>query len=83
MGSITIHSIDPELNRRLATMAKKEDKSKNQLIKEILARSAGLPVQTGYSDEYREFCGLWTHEEYREFTASQESNSRIDPEDWH
>jgi hypothetical protein len=82
MSSITIHSIDPELNRRLSSMAKEEGKSKNQLIKEVLARSTGLPVRSKYGDEYREFCGLWSQEEFKEFSESQNSNSQIDQGDW-
>ena len=82
MSSITIHSIDDALNERLTLESRRQKKSKNQLIKELLAREMGLPTGQGYSDDYREFCGLWTAEEARQFESTQTENSKIDPEDW-
>ena len=82
MASITIHAIDSELDRRLAEEARRRKTSKNRLVKELLARSLGLPVEGKMSDDYREFCGLWTAEEHAEFAARQADNSRIDPVDW-
>ena len=82
MPSITIHAIDPELDKRLSEEARRRKTSKNRLVKELLARSLGLPVEGRMPDDYREFCGLWTAEEYAEFAARQADNSRIDPVDW-
>lgn len=82
MASITIHDIDAVLNERLAQESRRSNKSKNRLIKEILAREMGLPVESSYADDYREFCGVWTAAEAAEFAASQKDNCRIDPEDW-
>lgn len=82
MGSITIHDIDNELNRRLSDEAKRRQTSKNRLVKELLAASLGLPVTGGYSDDYREFCGLWTAENVKEFEAGQNDNRRIDNAEW-
>ena len=82
MRSITIHSIEPELNDRLNTLAKAKGTSKNQLIKEILAQSVGTSGTDDRRNEYHQFCGLWNTEEYKEFNATQESNSRVDPGDW-
>lgn len=82
MSSLTIHSIDPELNTRLGSAARSQGKSKNQLIKEILAHAVGLPVERLYKDDYGEFCGLWSAEECAEFESSQAGNQKIDPEDW-
>jgi len=82
MSSITIHKIDPDLDIRLTEEAKRRKVSKNSLIKELLAQSLGLPVDGKLSDDYSEFCGLWTAEEQREFDARLADNSRIDPEDW-
>ncbi len=80
--SITIHEIDPELNERLSQRARQEGVSKNQLVKDLLARAVGLPDSVGYSDDYREFCGVWSAAEHAEFTAAQGDNTKIDPEDW-
>jgi hypothetical protein len=56
--------------------------SKNNLVKELLARSLGLPINGKLPDDYSEFCGLWTESEYEQFNANQRGNSRVDSEDW-
>ena len=80
--SITIHEIAAELNERLSLRARQEGISKNQLVKDLLARAVGLKGDNGYADDYREFCGVWTAAEHAEFEASQEENAAVDPEDW-
>lgn len=80
--SITIHDIAPELNERLAEQAKMRGISKNTLVKQLLARAVGFKGDNGYTDDYREFCGIWTAAEHAEFEASQEENAAVDPEDW-
>lgn len=82
MTSITIHKIDSDLDQRLTEEAKRRKTSKNSLVKELLARSLGLPVKGKLSDDYSEFCGLWTAEERAEFEARQTENSKSDPEEW-
>lgn len=82
MSSITIHALDSVLSQRLNEEAKHSQKSKNQLIKDILSRSLGLPVSGRYTDDYREFCGVWTVAEREAFDAFQSENSRIDAGDW-
>jgi hypothetical protein len=82
MASITIHKINVDLDLRLTEEAKRRKVSKNSLIKELLARSLGLPIDGKLSDNYSEFCGLWTAEEHAEFEARQADNSKIDPEEW-
>jgi hypothetical protein len=82
MSSITIHAINPDLDIRLTEEARRAKKSKNALVKELLSRSLGLPVGDSFSDDYREFCGLWNAEDFKDFNATQTENSRIEPEDW-
>lgn len=82
MSSITIHSIDGDLDRRLAEEAKKRKRSKNALVKDLLARSLGLPMDGVPDDEYSEFCGLWSDEERREFEAAIADNEAIDEAAW-
>ncbi len=82
MGSITIHSIDSDVDERLNRLAKIKGTSKNRLIKEILAQSVGAADLPQMTNEYHQFCGLWSREEYERFSSRKASNSRIDPEDW-
>ena len=67
---------------RNAAVVNLEEMKNTSVVKELLARSLGLPVEGKMSDDYREFCGLWTAEEHAEFAARQADNSRIDPVDW-
>ena len=82
MRSITIHDLDEELSRRLTAEAQRQRTSKNSLIKRILAREMGLPEGGSYADDYREFVGLWSDSDLREFQGSQKGNSSVDPGDW-
>ena len=82
MSSLTIHDIDVDLDLRLTDEAKRNKKSKNQLIKDVLAHSFGMLTDGTYADDYREFCGIWTVREREAFDAFQADNSRIDEGDW-
>jgi hypothetical protein len=82
MSSITIHALDADLDVRLTEEARLNKKSKNQLIKDLLSHSLGMPVAGTYVDDYREFCGSWTVAEREAFDGFQADNSRIDTGDW-
>jgi len=82
MSSITIHALDSSLDLRLTEEARSRKKSKNQLVKDLLARSLGMPVEGKYADDYREFCGLWSAGELASFYATQTENSSVDAMDW-
>lgn len=79
--SITIHNLDPDVNRLLDQQAAEQGLSLNQLVKRLLRKALALPGQApvplpGFDD----FSGLWTKEEAAEFSASVKRE--IDPEDW-
>jgi hypothetical protein len=82
MGSITIHTLDTELDLRLTEEARRRKTSKNRLVKELLARSLGMPARGYFADDYREFCGVWTPDERAAFEKHQADNARVDAEDW-
>ena len=82
MSSITIHDIDDALNDQLTREARRQRKSKNALIKELLAREMGLPVDGTFSDDYCEFVGLWSDRELQVFERAQRENRSLDPGDW-
>ncbi|PKL07860.1 MAG: hypothetical protein CVV51_11955 [Spirochaetae bacterium HGW-Spirochaetae-7] len=82
MGSITIHALDHNLDLRLSEEARRSKKSKNQMVKDLLARSLGMSVECKFADDYREFCGLWSTDDLAAFTTSQTDNSRVDAANW-
>ena len=79
--AFTLHDIDPELDRRLTDRARRENLSKNQLVKRILARAMGVSTR-GSDDDYREFLGQWSAQEKAAFNRRQADNERIDDRDW-
>jgi hypothetical protein len=80
--SFTIHNLDEELDAILSERARTSGRSKNKLVKDILAEAVGLPRENGFSDDYGEFCGIWTAAEEKEFDRTQAENRRIDKGDW-
>lgn len=80
--SFTIHGIDQELDRRLTERARRERLSKNQLVKQLLARAMGFPRIDRDNDEYREFMGKWSDEQRQDFDRRQSNNQHIDHEQW-
>lgn len=82
MSSMTIHDLDLDLDRKLTEEARRSRKSKNQIVKDFLARALGMQVHGRYSDDYREFCGLWSENELNAFNKLQAENSKIDASDW-
>ena len=82
MSSFTVHEVDSELDRRLTEEARRRNTSKNRLVKEILARALGLSAESKRPDDYQEFCGVWSAQEFAEFSSGQAENSTIDPEQW-
>ena len=82
MGSFTIHSLNPDLDTKLTLEARDKKTSKNNLIKSILAKALGMESGDTYSDDYREFCGLWDDTERALFEAAQQSSETIESGDW-
>lgn len=83
MSSMTMHGIDPDLDRRLREKAAAEGTSLNQTLKKLLAASVGLDgTATDHRKDYEEFSGVWTEEDAKAFKAAASEFEQIDPEDW-
>lgn len=84
MAVLTIHALDAAVERRVRTKARKERKSLNQTLKELLAESVGStssPVPDRRA-EFAEFSGVWSEKDLREFTAATVDLETIDKADW-
>ncbi len=79
--AFTLHDVDPDLDRKLTERARRENLSKNQLVKRILARAMGISKSEA-DDDYREFLGQWSAREKAAFDRRQAANERVDGEDW-
>lgn len=84
MKSITIHSLDDELDRKIRLIASKEGQSLNKTIKKILRHALGLDEQHTLArrEQFKDFLGVWSHKDLKEFQESTSDFSTIDQEDW-
>lgn len=83
MSSMTMHGIEPDLDRRLREEAAAKGLSLNQTLKKLLSSSVGLDgVAMDYRKDYMEFFGVWSEADEAAFNAAVSSCNQIDPEDW-
>ena len=84
MSTLTIHALETNVEKRIRTKARRDGKSLNQTIKELLAASVGV-TPTPAADhraDFAEFCGIWTTEELDEFNAATADLESVDKDDW-
>jgi hypothetical protein len=80
---MTMHGIDPDLDRRLREEAAAKGLSLNQTLKKLLSASVGLDgAATDHRKDYMEFFGVWTEEDATVFKTATSDLDQIDPEDW-
>jgi len=84
MSTLTIHALDPEVEKRIRGKARKERKSLNQTLKELLSESVGKPVSSpvDHRSDFAEFAGVWSERDRQEFEAAAVDFEQIDMEDW-
>jgi hypothetical protein len=84
LKSLTIHNIDNSLLMLLREKAKKEDKSINQTVKEIMEQSVGIKSKKNdaYNSEFKDLCGIWPENDVWEFENATSDFEKIDSEDW-
>ncbi len=84
MRSMTIHGIDDQLAELIKSKAESEGLSINKTIKKLLETSLGIkpPPQHKNLDDFKEFCGLWTEADLREFEERTSDTRAVDPEHW-
>jgi len=80
MGQITIRDIDPEVEKKIRSLAKGKGKSLNQIIKEIIHKE--FKKTDWPTSSLKELSGTWTREEAAEFQHSIESCEQVDEEMW-
>lgn len=84
MRSITLHNLDDELIAEIEKRAKLEGNSLNKTIKSLLKNALGIEEKEDHSEDFKEFFGIWSEEEYQEFhRALKETGAEdINPDDW-
>ena len=84
MSTLTIHALDAVVEKRIRTKAKREGRSLNQTLKELLASSVGCGQQAAadHRADFSEFCGIWSAQESREFKAATSDLEVVSEADW-
>jgi hypothetical protein len=84
MGSITIHKLDGELERRLKDRARQEGISVNQVVKKLLRASLGLEkaLPRDNRDQFLDLFGTWQAGEAEAFLERTADLEAIDPTEW-
>ncbi|MBU8910313.1 MAG: antitoxin [Desulfobacterales bacterium] len=85
MKAITIRGVETEVAEKLKIAAKKQGKSVNHLILELIKTSLGLKKEKKFSckyDDLDDLFGRWNDDEFKKVNNSITMQRRIDPELW-
>jgi len=82
MSSITVHNLDPELDKKLRELSEKRHSSLNQTIQWLLKESLGIGGLKRKKNDFSEFIGTWTKDDAKEFEEATREFSEIDEEMW-
>ena len=85
MKSITVRNIEPSLAQTLKEVAKREKRSVNQLVIDILKKHCGLEKEKRYTRIHHDMdhlFGRWTRAEFDQIQGKMNGERRIDPELW-
>lgn len=77
---LTIRRVPERVKQLLKELAKREEKSINQIILEILERGLGLAGEEIVYHDLDDLAGTWVDDP--EFDKAIEEQHRIDPELW-
>ena len=81
MKTITLHKIDRSLDSQIRMRAKKEKKSLNKTIQNMLEEYTGISKKSK-SEDFNEFLGLWNEKQYKEFKQQISVFEKINKSDW-
>ena len=77
---VTIRRVPERVKQLLKELAKREEKSLNQIILEVLERGLGLSGEEIVYHDLDDLAGTWVDDP--EFDKAIEEQHRIDPELW-
>jgi hypothetical protein len=84
MGTISIHGLDKDTERKLRAESKRTGLSLNRTVKKLLSQAVNKkPGTRKRSGEGLErLCGVWSEQEAKEFEDAVKDLRQVDPEDW-
>jgi len=81
MKSITIHNLDEKTAKLIEEQSRMSGLSLNKTIKNVLNQALGLAPEKR-NEDFSEFLGLWSEEEFNQFEKNTSEFNRIDESDW-
>jgi len=85
MKAITIRGLEPSVSSKLKQVAKKEKKSVNQLVLDMIKQNIGMQKEKKYTKQYDDLdhlFGIWTDAEFDKIQGRIDSHRKIDRELW-
>lgn len=85
MKTLTIHDLDPIVERRIREEARKTGSSLNQVMKRLLATAVGhssVPPGVDRRAEFLDVFGVWGAGEQEEFERATHSFDTVNESDW-
>jgi len=85
MKAITIRGLEPSVSSKLKKVAKKEKKSVNQLVLDMIKQNIGMQKEKKYTKQYDDLdhlFGIWTDAEFDKIQGLIDSHRKIDRELW-
>ena len=85
MKAVTIRGVEPEVAEKLKIAARKQGKSVNYIILELIKTSLGLKKEKKFSrkyDDLDDLFGRWNDDEFKKINDSIITQRHIDQELW-
>jgi len=85
MKVITIRNIEPSVSEKIKLEAKKQGKSINQFIIDMIEQNLGFKKSKKYTNIYNDLdhlFGKWTKDEYNQIQGTIDQGKTIDTELW-
>lgn len=83
MTSITIHGLEDPIDCLIREKARQQGISLNKTIKQLLAESLGISQDIKENQhDFADLSGIWSSEDFEEFTRNSQEFFVTDPMDW-
>ncbi|MFP4355497.1 MAG: hypothetical protein ACLFUJ_10295 [Phycisphaerae bacterium] len=82
--TIDLDKLDPAVQQALHQRAQRQGISVDQLVQTLLTEAVGTKGQEAGADrdDFSEFSGLWSQEQFEEFEKNTADFEVIDPQEW-
>jgi ferritin-like protein len=83
LRSISVHGIEDDILKAIEKRAKREGRSVNRVVKDLIAKGLGLGDKPPDNRAmFEDLSGVWTEAQEREFLDSLADLETTDEEDW-